>query len=154
LLSFGAEYLSSGLQSKNIKIKKHRSIILPVVLYGCEAQSLTLREERTLRVFENGVLGKVLGAKRDDVTGKLRRLHNKELCDRYSIPNYIRVMKLKRKKWAGYVEWMGDSRGAFRVLVGRLMEGEPLEDLGTDRRKILKWILKKWNGGLDWLDLS
>ena len=67
--SFGVEYLTSGLLSKNIKIKLHRSIIFPVVLYRCETRSLMLREERRLRVFENGVLGKIFGPKRDEVTG-------------------------------------------------------------------------------------
>jgi hypothetical protein len=67
-------------------------------------------------VFENGVLGKVFGPKRDEVPGEWRRLNSKELCDRYSTPNYIRVMKLR---WAWYAARLGDSRGAFRVLVGR-----------------------------------
>ena len=61
--------LSSSLLSKNIKIKIHRTIILPVVLYGCETWSLTLREERRLRVFENRVLRRIFGPKRDEVTG-------------------------------------------------------------------------------------
>ena len=71
--------LSSCLLSKNLKIKIYRTIILPVVLYGCETWSLTLREERRLRVFENMVLRKSFGRKRDDVTGEWRKVHNKEL---------------------------------------------------------------------------
>ena len=73
--------LSSRLLSKNLKIKIYRTIILPVVLYGCETWSLTLREERKLRVFENRVLRRVFGPKRDEVTGEWRKLHNEELRD-------------------------------------------------------------------------
>jgi hypothetical protein len=85
--------LSSSLLSKNIKIRAYRTIILPVVLYGCETWSLTLREEHGLRVFRNGVLRKVFRPKRDEVTREWRRLHNEELNDLYSSPNVIRVMK-------------------------------------------------------------
>ena len=73
--------LSSSLLSKNIKIKIYRTIILPVVLYGCETWSLTLREERRLRVFENRVLRRIFGPKRDEVTREWRKLHNEELND-------------------------------------------------------------------------
>ena len=93
--------LSSRLLSKNLKI--YRTIILPVVLYGCETWSLTLREERTLRVFENRVLRRVFGSKRDEVTGEWRKLHNEELRDLYSLPNIVRVVKSRRMRWAGHV---------------------------------------------------
>jgi len=73
--------LSSSLLSKNLNIKIYRTIILPVVLYGCETWSLKLREERRLRVFENRVLRRIIGSKRDEVTGEWRRLHNEELND-------------------------------------------------------------------------
>ena len=76
--------LSSSLLSKKLKIKIYRTIILPVVLYGCETWSLTLREERRLRVFENRVLRRVFGPKRDEVIGEWRKLHNEELSDLYS----------------------------------------------------------------------
>ena len=95
--------LSSSLLSKNIKIKIHRTIILPVVLYGCETWSLTLREERRLRVFENRVLWKILMPKRDEVTGEWRILHSGELNDPYCSPNNIAVIKSKRMRWAGHV---------------------------------------------------
>ena len=75
--------LSSRLLSKNLKIKIYRTIIMPVVLYGCESLSLTLREERRLRVFENGVLRRIFGPKRDEVTGEWRKLHNEELKGLY-----------------------------------------------------------------------
>jgi len=88
--------LSSRLLSKNTKIKIYRTIILPVVLYGCETWSLTLREEHRLRDFENRVLSRVFGPKRDEVTGKWRKLHNKELNDLYSSPNIVRVIKSRR----------------------------------------------------------
>ena len=81
--------LSSRLLSKNLKIKIHRNIILPAVLYGCETWSLTLREERRLRVFENRVLRRVFGPKRGEVTGEWRKLHNEELNDLYSLPNIV-----------------------------------------------------------------
>ena len=78
--------LSSSLLSKNLKIKIYRNLILPVVLCGCETWSLTLREERRLRVFENKVLRRVLGPKRDEVTGEWRELYNEELNDLYCSP--------------------------------------------------------------------
>ena len=73
--------LSSSLLSKKLKIKIYRTIILPVVLYGCETWSLALRDERRLRVFENRVLRRVFGPKKDEVTGEWRKLHNEELSD-------------------------------------------------------------------------
>ena len=88
--------LSSSLLSKKLKIKIYRNIILPVVLYGCETWSLTLREERRLRVFENRVLRRVFGPKRDEVRGEWRKLHNEELSDLYSLPNIVRVVKSRR----------------------------------------------------------
>ena len=74
---------------RSLKIKIYRTIILPVVLYGCETWSLTLREERRLRVFENRVLRGVFGPKRDEVTGEWRKMHNEELNDLYSLPNIV-----------------------------------------------------------------
>ena len=78
--------LSSSLLSKNLKIKIYRTIILLVVLYGCEPWSLTLREERRLRVFEKRVLRRIFGPKRDEVTREWRKLHYEELNDLYSSP--------------------------------------------------------------------
>ena len=104
--------LSSRSLSKNVKIKIYRTIILPVVLYGCETWSLTLREERKLRVFENMVLKRIFGPKRNEVTGEWKRLHNEELNDLYSSPNIVRVIKSRRMRWAGHVARMGEERGA------------------------------------------
>ena len=95
------------------------TVILPVALYGCETWSLTLREERRLRVFENRVLRGVFGPKRDKVTGGWRKLHNEELSDLYSLSNIVRVVKSRRMRWAGHVARMGEGRGVHRVLVGK-----------------------------------
>jgi len=93
--------LFSRLLFKNTKIKIYRTVILPVVLYGCETWSLTLREERRLRMFENRVLRRIFGPKRDEVTGEWGKLHNGELNDLYSSPNIVRVIKSRRMRWAG-----------------------------------------------------
>ena len=103
--------LSSSLLSKNLKIKIYRTIILPIVLYGCETWSLTLREEHRLRVFENRLLRRIFGPKRDRVTREWRKLHNEELNDVYSSPNIVRVIKSRRMRWAGHVVRMEEGRG-------------------------------------------
>ncbi|KAJ4431941.1 hypothetical protein ANN_20550 [Periplaneta americana] len=123
--------LSSSLLSKNLKARIYKTVILPVVLYGCETWTLTLREEHRLRVFENKVLRKIFGAKRDEVTGEWRKLHNTELHALYSSPNIIRNIKSRRLRWAGHVARMGESRNAYRVLVGRPEGKRPL---GRPRR--------------------
>ena len=84
--------LSSSLLSKSIKIKIYKTIILPVVWYGCENWSLTLREERWLRVFGNRMLRRTFGPKRDEVTGERRKLHNEEFNDLYTSSNIVRVI--------------------------------------------------------------
>ena len=118
--------LSSRLLSKNLKIKIYRTIILPVVLYGCETWSLTLREERKPRVIENKVLRRTFGPRRDEITGEWRRLHNEEINDLYSSPNILRVIKSRRMRWAGHVARMGEERGVYRVLVGKPEGKRPL----------------------------
>jgi len=126
--------LSSRLLPKNLKIKIYRTVILPVVLYGCETWLLTLREERKLRVFENMVLRRIFGPRRDEVTGEWRRLHNEDLNDLYSSPNIVRVIKSRRMRWAGHVAHMGEERGLYRVLVGKPEGRRPL---GRPR---LRWV--------------
>ena len=112
--------LSSSLLSKNLKTRIYKTIILPVVLYGCETWSLTLRMEHKLRVYESRVLRRIFGPKRDDVTGEWSKLlHNEELNDIYSSPNVIRVIKLRTMRWTGDVARIGKSRGVCRVLVGK-----------------------------------
>ena len=100
-----------NLLSSRLLIKKYRTIILPLVLYGCETWSLILREERKLRVFENMVLRRIFGTRRDKVTGEWRRLHNEELNDLYSSPNNVWVIKSRRMRWAGHVARMGEESG-------------------------------------------
>jgi len=126
--------LSPRLLSKNLKIKIYRTIILPVVLYGCETWSLTLREKRKLRVFENMVLRRIFGPRSDEVTGECRRLHKEEVNDLYSSPNIVRVIKSRRIKWAGHVARMGEERGVYRVLVGK-PEGK--RSLGRPRCRLV-----------------
>ena len=103
--------LSSSWLSKNIKIKIHRIIILPVDWYGCETWSPTLGEERKLRVFENRVLRRVYGPKREKVTAEWRKLYGEELNDLYFSPNIMRVITSRRMIWAGHVARMGEGRG-------------------------------------------
>ena len=106
---------SSSLISKNIKIKIYKIIIVTIVLYGCKTWSLTLREERRLRVFENRVLRRIFGPKREEVTGEWRKLHNEELNDLYCSPNIVRVIKLRRMRWARHVARTGEKRGMYNV---------------------------------------
>jgi hypothetical protein len=107
-------------------------IILPVVLYGCETWSLTLKEDSRLRVFENRVLRKVFGPRRDEVTGDGRNLDNEELNGLYSLPNFVRVVKSRRMRWAGHVARMLEGRAVHMVLVGRPEGKRPL---GRPRRR-------------------
>jgi hypothetical protein len=109
---------------KNLKIKIYRTVILPVVLYGCETWSLILREEHRLRVFENRVLG-VFGPKREE-DGSWRKFHNDELHSSYSSPNILTVIKSRRMRWAGHVARMEEGSGIYRVLVGRPVGKRPL----------------------------
>ena len=126
------EILSSRLLSNKLKVKTYKTIILPVVLHGCETWSLTLREEHRLRVFENKVLRIIFGTKRDEITGERSKLHNAELHVLYSSSNILRNLKSRRLRWAGHVALMEQSRNAHRVLVGK-PEGE--RHLGRPRRR-------------------
>jgi hypothetical protein len=123
------------LKSQNtnliIPVLAGSTIILPVVLYGFENWSLTLREEGRLRVFGNRLLSKTFGSKRDNVTGEWRRLHNKKLNDLYCSPNTVRVIKSRRMRWAEHVARMGE-RGVYRVWEGNPEVKRPL---GRPRRR-------------------
>ena len=146
--------LSSRLLSKNLKIKIYRTIILPIVLYGCETWSLTLREERKLRVSENMVF-RIFGPRRDEVTEEWRRLHNEELNDLYSSPNIVWVIKLRRMRWDGYVVCMDEEREVYRVLVGKLEGRRPL---GRPRHRWVDNIRMDLQevgcGYMDWFGLA
>jgi hypothetical protein len=122
-----------SLISKNIKIRIYRTIILLVT--GCETWSLTLKEERRLRLFE---LRKIFDADRDEMTGEWRTLHNKDLYDLYCLQNIVRVIKTRRIRWAVHVARMEEMRGVYRVLVGKLEGNRPLGRLNCGGRIILK----------------
>ena len=126
--------------------------ILPVVLSGCETWSFTLREESRLRVFENRVLRRIYGPKRDGVTGEWRRIHREELNDLYCSANTVRLIESRRRRWAGHV-W-GRTLVHTRFWRGNLNERDHLEDQGIDGRILLKCICRKLHGawtGLIWL---
>ena len=105
----------------HLKIKIYKTIILPVVLYVCEAWYLTLREEHRLRVFENRILARIFGPKRDE-NGQSRRLHNEELHSLYRPPNIARVIKCRRLRWAGSIARMEEDQSAFKILTGHLQK--------------------------------
>ncbi|PNF13788.1 hypothetical protein B7P43_G12429, partial [Cryptotermes secundus] len=119
--------LSSRLLSKHIKIRIHKTTILPVVLYGCETWSLTLREEHRLRVSENRVLRRIFGPKRDEVTGVWRKLHNEELHN-------------LRMRWAWHVARMGVKRNAYRILVGL-----------SERKRLFGRLKCRWLDNIKWV---
>jgi hypothetical protein len=101
---------SSRLISKNLKIKIYKTVILQVVLYGCETWSLTLREEHRLRVYEESVLRRIFGPKGEE-DGSRRKLQNDELHSLSSSPKVIRVIKSRRMRWVGHVACMREGRG-------------------------------------------
>jgi hypothetical protein len=117
LLPFGSE--PSILPPAVYKLKIYKTIILPVVFYVSEIWSLTLREEHKLMVFENRVLRRIFGPKRDEVMGEWRKLHSGELHIWYSSPDIIRQIKLRRMRWVGHVACMGVGRNVYRVFGGK-----------------------------------
>jgi hypothetical protein len=109
----------------------------------CETWSFTLREGHRLRVFDNRVLRRIFGPKREEVAGDWRRLQNEELHNLYCSPNIIRKIKSRRMRWAEHVAPMGKMRNAHKILIGNLKGSGYSEDLGVDRMIILEWILGK-----------
>jgi hypothetical protein len=111
-----------------------------------------------LRVFENRVLRRIFGPKRDEVTGEWRRLYNKELNDLYSSPNIVQVIKLRRMRWAGHVAHMGENRGAYRILIRRHEGRRPLGRLRHRWEDNIKMDLQEmgWGAwtGLSWLRIG
>jgi hypothetical protein len=129
--------LSSRLIAKNPKIKIYKTVILPVVLYGCETWSLTLREEHRLRVSENRVLG-IFGPKREE-DGSWRKLHNDRLLSLYSSRNIVRVIKSRRMWWMGHVACMGEVFTEFWLRGSKVRDH--WEDLGIGERITLSRTL-------------
>ena len=111
-------------------------------------------EERGLRVFENRVLRRIFGPKRDEVTAEWKKLHNEELNDLYFSPSIVRVIKSRRMRLAGHAARVGEWRGVYWVMVGNPRERDHLGDPGADWRIILRRIFRKWDGGMDWIDLA
>jgi hypothetical protein len=147
--------LSSRLLSRNVKVKIYKTIILAVVLYGCETWSLRLREEQSLRVFENRVLRRIFVPKRDEVTGEWRKLRNVEVHNLYSSPDIIRQVKSRRMRWAGHVARMGEEIKVYKVLVrkpeGKRPLGRPRGKWEDEIRMDLRVI---GLGSVDWIRLA
>jgi hypothetical protein len=133
----------------------YRTIILPVVVYGCETWSLTLLEERKVRVFESRVLRRVFGPKRDEVTADCRKIHNEELNGLYCSPSIVRGINSGKMGWAGHVATMGERRGVCRVLVGKpegnCALGSPRSRLGDNIKMDLQEVVGE---GMDWIELA
>jgi hypothetical protein len=130
-------------------------ITLPVVLSGCETWLLTLREECRQREFENRVLRRKFEPKRVEVTGEWRKPRNEELNDLHSSPNSLRAIKLRKMRWAGHVESMGDRRGACKVLLGKYERKRPLGRSRCRWEDKIKMDLQEVGmGGIDLIDLA
>jgi len=132
LLSFCVESFVFQVAIQKFKDQDIQNYNFPVVLYGCETWSLTLRDERKLRVFENMMLIRIFGPRRDEVTGEWRRLHNEEQNDLYSSPNIVRVIRSRRMRWAVHLARMGEERGCIESWWGNRREGDHWGDLGVD----------------------
>ena len=124
-------------------------------MYGCETWSLTSREERRLKVFENRVLRSIFGPMRDEVTGEQRKVHNEELNDLFSSPNIFQVVKSRRMRWAVHVARIAKSRGVYRFLVGKTEGKIPLGRFRRIRDNNIKMDLQEVAcGAMDWIELA
>jgi hypothetical protein len=123
--------MSSRLISKNLKIRIYKTVILPVVLCGCETWSIASRKEHGLRVFENRMLRKIFGPRREE-DRSWRKLNNDELLSLHSSPNVVRVTESRKMRWAGHVALKGEGRDVYRFFVGRFESKRPL---GRPRRR-------------------
>ena len=112
-----------------------------------------MREEHRLRLFGNSVLRRIFRPKREEVTREWRKLQNEERNDLYSSPNIVRVIKLRRMRWAGNVARMGERRGVYIFLVRKLRVRGHLGEPSVDGRIILRWIFRKWDVGI-WTESS
>jgi hypothetical protein len=127
---------------------------MPVVLYGCETWSLTLREECTLRVFEN-MVRRIYVPRRDKVTREWRKLHNEGTCDLSCSPYIIRVIKWRRMRWEGQVARLGEIRGVYRVLVRKPEGKRPLGRPKCRWEDNIKMDIQEVGcGGMDWIELA
>jgi len=130
-------------------------MILHVVLHGFETWSFKLRKERRLRVFQNRLLRRIFGPKRDEETREWRKLQNEEPNDLYCSPSTVQVIKSRRMRWAGHVAHMGEKKGIYRVLMGEPGEKRPL---GRPRRRWENNIKMKLQEvgceGTGWIDVG
>ena len=149
------DLFSSSLLPKNLKIEVYRTIILTVILYGCETWLLTLREERRLRLYENRVLRRIIGPKRDEVTGEWRKLNNEELTELYPTSIVVRVIKSRRMRWTVHVARLGERRDVFRVLVRKHEGKRPHGKPRCRREDNIKMDIQEMGcGGMDWIDVA
>jgi hypothetical protein len=129
--------------------------VVMLYLYWCETWLLTLREEHSLRLFENRVLRRIFGSRRDEVRGEWRKLHNEELHDLYCSPTIVQMIKPRRMSWAGHVAWMGKGRGIFRVLVGKTEGKRPLGRSRCRWEDNIKMDVKEVGCGvMNWIELA
>jgi hypothetical protein len=126
--------ISSHFLSRNLKVKIYKTIVQPIVLCECETWSVTLREEHRLRVFENGVLRRIFGPKRDEVTGEWRKLYSGELHNLYSSPDIVRQIKSRRMSWVEHVARVGGGRKCMGFWGESPKDRDDLKERGIDGR--------------------
>jgi hypothetical protein len=147
--------LPSCLLSGIVKVKMYKTIILPVVLCGCETWCVTLRDEHILRVLENRLLRRIFGPNRAEVMGEWRKVHNGELHNLYSSPDIIRQMKSRTTRWVRHVARVGEEKKVNNVLVGKPKGKRPLGRLRYTWEGGIKLDLREisWEG-VEWIHLA